>query len=485
VIPAVERHINQHIAVWPVEVSRPLRLKAVLRSNKEANGIVKGFWIGKVVFWFGPDAASPLLVTKVFDESVSLDCVKRCTSLQNRANRKIGHAVFPEVFDVAQLSGRCVVFMEALKGPNCEVELSRAIHGPEHSLAQTARVVERQLREIGGLFSELQDIHTSQAPRRWGDWGREAAEQFRRTCHFDDGCLTRARVDEMSAALDEFPTHEHMPLVEDHIANYFPGPRAVDQVHPNIEELMRGRPGIVDIFRFLIAYFRAGPIVGVFSDWLYALAAAVADREGRTIVGPPVRKLLRRIGLNPERADVVWAFVMAAFFVRAKTELEFHCDNPFVISDLRDEWREAIRELVGIHKIISRGGTIDPRPVIVAQDKIRGPLFGQRGASQFDRLRQVVSELEEACAERPVSGGSCVRRGLRLWLRLVFSSIGAVLAASLGIGAPGILPKLVQLLQRWLPPRPYSSLRDLYRHFMKRAGLLRSGSGPVQIRDRE
>jgi|GEM_PF-2312809 len=366
----IERYIYEHINNWPVKIQPPVHLRPLIRSNKEDNGIVDRFWIGKVVFWFAGEDSCPCLVSKIMDKTVGLESVKRCAVVQEKVNEKIGYAVFPRIFDIAEISGNIVLFLEAVKGPNYEIELSRAIYGPERSLARAERVIQRQFKEMGGLIRHLQDIRTSDKPRRWGDWAYRLGQDFRNTCGFDANSLTDAHLDEMKKAIDSVPIYQHLILVEDHIANYLPGPRAVDQIDPNIEELISQRPGIIDVFRFIVAYFRAGPLAGVINDWLYAIASAIMDKDGRTIIGPPVRDILRQVGLNPEQAKVIWGFVMVTFFIRAESELEFHGKNPFVIDTLRAQFHQWTKSLVEIQELINSNKRFDLRPIILAQDNI-------------------------------------------------------------------------------------------------------------------
>ena len=389
-IPIIERYIYEHISNWPVKIQQPVCLRPLLRSNKEADGIVKSEWIGKVIFWFAGDEGCPCLVTKIMDKSVTLESIKRCITIQERINEKIGYAVFPRIFDIAEISGNIVLFQEAVKGPNYEIELSRALYGPGRSLARVERVIRRQFKEMGGLFRHLQDMQTSDEPRRWGKWAYKVGQDFRNTCGFDASFLTDAHLDEMRKAIDSVPIYQHLVLVEDHIANYLPGPRAVDQIHPNIDELISQRPGIIDVFRVIIAYFRAGPIVGLFNDWLYAIATAITDKDGRTIIGPPMRDILRQVGLDPDRARVLWAFVMVTFFIRAKSELDFHGENPFVIDELKAHFQKQTKRLVEIQEFISRNKKFDFRPIILAQDSLRTQ---ESPTLSFNLLKKAILSL--------------------------------------------------------------------------------------------
>ena len=386
-IPLVERYIRDHIDRWPIQPRSHGNLTALIRSNKEDNGIVNRFWIGKVVFWFAGEDRSPCLVSKILDSSVTLEPVEKSRAFQEKVNEKVGHAVFPRIFDIVKLGGNLVIFMEPVKGPNYEVELSRALHGPERSLSNTISVFRRQFREIGELFKHVHSLRISGEPRRWGDWAFRLGQDFRKTCGFDASSLTDAHLEKMRKAIDSVVVPQNLMLVEDHLANYLPGPRAVDQIHPNIEELVSGRPGFIDTFLFIIAYFRAGPIRTMFgSDWLYVIAAAIMDRQGKTIIGPPVRDLLRDTGLNPDESEVIWAFVMATFLIRVKNEIEFHRENPFFIDSLREDFAQSTKRLVEIQESLTKARHLDVRLLVSAPDAFFG-----KGPPRFLWLKRATS----------------------------------------------------------------------------------------------
>ena len=119
-----------------------------------------------------------------------------------------------------------------------------------------------------------------------------------------------------------------------------------------------------------MAYFRAGPLAGIFKDWLYTIAVGLMDESGRTIIGSSVRDLLKRVGLPLNHPDFVWAMLMAAFFDRATNELEFHRNNPFVIERLRKEYHRYTIAAVKLHRAIRDGKQLDHRAIIRAQNAI-------------------------------------------------------------------------------------------------------------------
>ena len=217
-IPLIERYIYEHISEWPIKFQQPLSLSAMVRYNKEDDGLVDRFWIGQVIFWFTGSASHPFLVTKIMDSSVGLELVKKVETIQKEVNENIGYNLFPQIFDLAELSGKIILFQEAVQGPNFEIALSRAIYGPECSLSLMSRVIQSQFKEMGEAFKRLQGIKTSDKPLRWGNWAYRLGQDFKNNCDFDTGCLTDAHLNEMRKAIDSLPMYSHMMLIEDHVA---------------------------------------------------------------------------------------------------------------------------------------------------------------------------------------------------------------------------------------------------------------------------
>lgn len=370
-IPAIQRYIQEHIDNWPVEIQQPSCLRPLLRSNINYNFVENYPLITRVVFWFAEEGNYPSLVSKIMDESIKLESIKRCITFQEGLNAKIGYAVFPRIFDIAEISGNVVLFEEAVKSATYETELKRAICGPERSLARLEQVIQRQFKEMGGLFRQLQDMPTSDKPQQWGDWAYKLGQDFRTTCGFDASSLTDARLDKMRRAIDSVPLPQ-TPVVADLVCpNIFVGPRLIDNIDPKIEELNAQLPGVINVFRFIVPYFYGPPVRDVFGDWLYAIAVAITDREGRTIIGPPVRDIIRQVGLDPEQPEVIWAFIMAASLFQMKDWLELYRESPFMLGGKKDEFRQWTNRLVKIQKLINRKRKLDLKPVILAQDTLR------------------------------------------------------------------------------------------------------------------
>lgn len=370
-IPTIQRYIYEYIDTWPIKVKQPVCLWPLLYSSRDYNYVANCYWSGRVILWFTAEDNYPSLISKIMDGSLKLESIKRCITFQERVNVKIGYAVFPRIFDIAEISGSIVLFQEAVRGPNYEIELSRAIYGPERSLSLTKRIIKRQLNEMGTLLRCLQDMRTSDKPRRWGEWAYKLGQDFRNTCGFDAKSLTDAHLDEMKKAIDSFPVYQRPVLLDHHCGNIFPGPRLIDHIHRDIDELIAQQPAVIDIVTVIIAYFRAGPINGILKDWLYAIVVAITDKEDQTIIGSPVRGILRQAGFDPDQPNVIWAFIEVASLLQMRSELEIYGENPFKISGMKTEFHKWTKRLIEIQEFISRNKKFDLRPVILAQDRIQ------------------------------------------------------------------------------------------------------------------
>ena len=368
-IPAIQHYIQEHIDSWLVEVGQPPHLRPLLRSNANYNYVENYSRITRVVLWFSEDSKYPVIVSKIMDESMGLESIKRCITIQEGLNEKVGYPLFPRIYDIAQISGSTVLFEEAVRCATYETEIKGAIGGPERSLARLERVMRRQFEEMGGLFKKLQDMPSSDKPRQWGDWAYQLGQDFRKTCGFDASCLTDARLDNMRAAIDTYPLYQYPVLGDLASQNTFYGPRLIDNINPDIDELNAQLPGVINALWFIILYF--SDLMGVFEDWLYAIAVAITDREGQTIIGPPVRDILRQVGLDPDQPDIIWAFVMAATLLEMKDKLEFYGDSPFVTGVMKNEFQQRVSRMIEIQESIKRDKRFDIRPIIRAQDSLQ------------------------------------------------------------------------------------------------------------------
>lgn len=348
----IERHFRERAGAWRLDVLPSARLRALLRANPEHDGIVHDIaagHVGTVLFWFRDGDHSPFLVSKIVGEALSDKAIAECVRLQESANQLLRHHVFPRIHDVARLHNERIVFMEAVNGPNYEIQLARAICGPERSATALQRVVTRLFHELGSTLRGLQSLKLSDKEVRWGTLAAGYARHFLELCPGAGRVVSDARIAAMAELIDTLPLHTHFVLTEDHVANYLPGPSAVDQLVPEIHDLCSRWPGPVSGLRILVAFFRASPIREAFVDdlWLDALASCIVEGERVEIVGAPVRRLLDDIGLGSSPPRLIWAFVMGVFFMRASQELEFHAEN-VIAAKLRDEFLEYAESAIRI-----------------------------------------------------------------------------------------------------------------------------------------
>ena len=369
-IHQIECHIRENINHWAVPLGGKANWRPLIRSNREDNGIVDRKWIGQVILWFAEEHDGPCLATKILDRALEAGAVESCQLLQERANESMNFRVFPRIFDVKEILGRLVLFHEAVDLPNYELELARTIYGPEQSLPAAHRVMIRHFDEVATLLAALREKLNLNEPRHWGGWAYNLGYEFKKSCGFDTTVLDEKIIDNIALSLDSLMMRSCFGLVDHHAANFFAGPRVVDQLHPNINEFMAQDPELIHALKFMIAYFRAGPLGGIFKDWLYAIAVGLMDEKGRTILGTPVRNLLKRVGLPLNQPDFIWAMFMAAFFARAANELEFHRNNPFVIERLKKEFRRYTIAAVKLHRAIRDGKKLDQRPIIRVQNAL-------------------------------------------------------------------------------------------------------------------
>jgi len=351
-IDRVQQHIREHAASWGVELPASARLRMLLRANPENDGIVREIAAGQVgtlAFWFRPHDTKPCLVSKFVGASLTAEAIAECTNLQESANEKLGYRLFPRIYSIAEVGSHRVVFMEAVDGPNYEIQLARAVHGPERSTRALERVVAQLFQELGTALRGLQAVTLSGAPVKWGAQATDYARRFLKLCPEAGGIVSEASIAATADLIDAVALREHFVLTEDHITNYLPGPRAVDQLVPDIRGLCARWPGPVDGLRMLVAFFRASPIRQAFADydWLDALASCLAGEGRIDLVGTPVRRFLDDIGLKSATAQTIWAFVTGVFFMRAIQELEFHADNA-IAGRLRNEFAGYARDVIRI-----------------------------------------------------------------------------------------------------------------------------------------
>jgi hypothetical protein len=396
----IERHIRKHAASWGVELSPPARMRALLRANPEHDGIVRDISTGQVgtlIFWFRSEDLSPFLVSKIVSPSLTADAIAECTSLQETANRRLGYNLFPKVHAVAEIGGARIIFMEAASGPNYEIQLARATFGPERSVKALQRVVTHQFQELGTALRDLQATAFSDARVIWGAQAAAYARSFLELCPEARSIVSDARIAAMTELIDTVALRTHFVLTEDHLTNYLPGPRAVDQLVPDIRGVCDRWPGPVSGLRILVAFFRAGPLHEAYADysWADALASCLFEDSRVEIIGAPVRRFLDDIGLGSASPQLVWAFVTGVFFIRACQELEFHADN-LIAKRLRSEFLEFTRDVIRIGDALRTsvrgkiGGLVVPR---LHGDHLDGEFRDREHMDFFSPQAQMLTEF--------------------------------------------------------------------------------------------
>jgi hypothetical protein len=402
-LDVLEAHIRSNASRWGLDVPTGAHLSALVRANPEHDGVVQEFGagqVGTVLFWFRSNDRVPFLVSKIVGASLSVQAIRDCDAIHQRANAVLGYSLFPALYDVSEHQGAAVVFMEALEGPNYDVELARAATGPERSSAALRRVVARQLGELGKALRDLRQVRLSDGVATWGEPALRHAEDFFGLCPAAREAFGAVRLERMRALIDSEPLETHLVLTEDHVANYLPGPRAVDQLVADLPALCRSWPGPVDGLRLLISLFRASPLHEAFSDyhWVDALAACTLGEEEHPVLGPPVKQFLADLGLGSARTELLWALLTGVFFLRGWQELRFHSRNPLLADRLRAEYLGFARRMAGVFD-----ATAKDRPAI----RLRVPRldvaaldgeFADREAPSFMSPQRVFVEPREANA---------------------------------------------------------------------------------------
>lgn len=417
-LDAIERHIREHAAQWGLALADSARLDALVRANPEHDGVVRDVGAGNtgtVIFWFRRGEAAPLLVAKIAGGSLSASAVRECDDWHRRANAAIGYELFPRVYDVVQRPEGPLIFMEAVDGPNYEVELARAVSGPERSSAAVRRIVARQLEELGKALRDLRQMRTGEGAQAWGEKAAAHAEDFFSLCPGTREVFGQARLARMRDLMDTVRLESHLVLTEDHVANYLPGPRAVDQLVSDLPGLCRAWPGPVDGLRLLISFYRASALPEAFRafNWVDALAACALGPD-EEVLGKATRGFLADIGLGDSRPEVLWAFVTGVFFLRGAQELRFHADNAEVAERLRGEFLDYCRRIAAVADTLASGASALPAAPSLDLFRLDAD-FSDRDAPGFMSPEGLFAERREKAPPAVVQG---VRLALEPFPRL-------------------------------------------------------------------
>jgi hypothetical protein len=115
-LDVLEAHIRSNASRWGLDVPTGAHLSALVRANPEHDGVVQEFGagqVGTVLFWFRANDRAPFLVSKVAGASLSVQAIRDCDALHQRANAVLGYSLFPALYEVSEHQGAAVVFMEA------------------------------------------------------------------------------------------------------------------------------------------------------------------------------------------------------------------------------------------------------------------------------------------------------------------------------------------------------------------------------------
>ena len=387
------KYIRDHAISWPVKLNVDGQITPLFRFNKEANGIVESEQIGVIIFWFSEGKRNPCLVTKVADNSLSVEYIKACAKRQQEINKKVGVPIFQTIYDVAEVCDHSVIFQEAINIPTYEMELKRAICGPSGNLSTLRWVIKRHFKEISFLFNHLKKFDVSKKFLQWGNWAYQLGKDFRNNYDLKLDFVTDDGLDRMRKEINSMALQKNYVLTDHYCANYFAGPRVVDQIDKTLPKRMSNEPGIIDVFRFIIAYFRTSPLNAVYKDWLDAIAFSIIDKDRLIMTGLPLRDLLRDIGLNLNEPRKIWALVMVSFFLRVMDELTFHKQNIFIISRLKNEFEQSTKRLVEIQDLIENSKDFDFSSILQAEEAFIPP---SKLISTYN-LEQPPHLIEEGC----------------------------------------------------------------------------------------
>lgn len=344
-IPRIQHWLAEHHARLGVPAElQPLTLINVNYKYVESYPI-----ISRVVLWFARDAARPCLATKITDPGLTREAIDFSIQFQDKIDAALGHELFLNIIEVAEINDRMVIIEEACPHRTFETDLKFAICGPERSHARFGRTFAAQMDEIGALCGQLTTLDQGGPPRRWGEDAAKLAVNFKKDCGFNDAQFPLDSIEFMREAINrvELP---NTPVLADFVCpNIFPGPRLIDNVHPQLAEWNKTLPGHINAFRFIVPYFYSPPMELLYPDWALALASALADTEHQSLIGAPLGKLFAMIGLDAKtQADVIWAFIMYAAIFEMQDKLDFYRESPFMIGGKLEHFEKWTQRLCGV-----------------------------------------------------------------------------------------------------------------------------------------
>jgi len=366
-------YIYKHGDSWAIKLKEKTRLTPLLLFNKEGNGIVDTEKIGVVTFWFDERKSMPILVTKIMDDSFVLDFIKDCAKEQQKLNKIIGSPVFPCIYDVVKISGRPVIFQEAIDAPNYEMELSRAVSGPEGNIALLRGIIKRHFKEMGFLFSCLKGINVSQDSCRWGDWAYRVGKDFQKNYGLNLKFISQEYLKKLRASINSLRLQSNYVLSDHYCGNYFQGPRIVDQIDNLFRYRIENEPGAVDVFLFVIAYFRTSPINTIYRDWPYLIATSIQNSSNLNETALLLRQMFIEAGIDLDEPRKMWALFTVSFFARAIDELKFHQNNIFMLPYLSADIKCLARRIIEIQDLIDNNEILNDLPIDDSEKSFNPP----------------------------------------------------------------------------------------------------------------
>ena len=350
-INAIRDYIYENSSGWPV--SKPRDLTPLLISNVNYDFIESSPKIARVILWFNEGEGAPWLVSKILDKSLKRESLDRCLEFQDDLNQRLGYILYLPVYDVAELNGYTVLFEESCIEMTYKAELRNLICGPTFTPAHLGRVLARQLGEVGELLEQLSQLDSVEKPRRYGTWAYQLGLDFRSACGLE-AVLTDKSLERMSELIDSVVIPRSPVLAEFTPPNIFPGPKLIDNVIPDIDELNREQPGWINASNFLVASFGTPPLSNLWPP-LDVLAGSILDSKGETLVGLPIRRLFQSVGFDLTNHELIWAFVMTSIFWHAVNALYLYASHPEMLRknlELYGVWAPKLVEIQNAFKEI-------------------------------------------------------------------------------------------------------------------------------------
>lgn len=343
-INTIRNYIHKNSGSWPI--SKPRNPSPLLISNVNYNFIESSPKIARVILWFNEGEGAPWLTSKIMDKSLKRESLDRCLVFQDDLNRRLDYMLYLPVYDVAELDGHTVLFEESCIEMTYKAELRNLIYGPTFTPAYLGRVLARQLGEVGELLERLSQLHSIEKPRRYGAWVHKLGLDFRAACDLEE-VLTDKSLERTSELIDSILIPRTPVLAEFTPPNIFPGPKLIDNIIPDIDELNHEQPGLINAFNFLITSFGTPPLSDLWPP-LDVLAGAILDSKGETLIGLPIRHLIQSAGLDVNDHNLVWAFVMTAVFWHAINALYLYASHSEMLQKNLELYRVWAPKLVEI-----------------------------------------------------------------------------------------------------------------------------------------